>query len=112
MENTDWQALGFHFKIWWIPQIGMKGKFEKTVSSPEEGKKLCQILADYDIFQFNNKIKPDYCNTGGIIYSHPHSYLTAGEWEDFPNDQDEITEIIKNAKDWRAAHDRGENWAC
>ena len=49
-------------KVWWIPQIPMKA-FEVLVPSVEEGRKLCDVLAQYDAFQFDNKIKPDYCNS-------------------------------------------------
>lgn len=45
----------------------MPGKpFHVDVSSLEEGVKLMDVLAEYDKFQFENNIKPDYCNTGGI----------------------------------------------
>lgn len=53
-------------KVWWIPQVPMKA-FEVEVSSVEEGAKLLNVLADYDAFQFENNIKPDYCNVGGIV---------------------------------------------
>lgn len=53
------------FQVWWIPQIPMKA-FEVEVSSVAEGAKLLEVLADYDIFQFENKIKPDYVNIGGL----------------------------------------------
>ena len=52
-------------QVWWIPQIPMKS-FEVEIDSPEEGKKIMDILANYDIFQYENNIKPDYCNAGGI----------------------------------------------
>ncbi len=53
-------------QVWWIPQIGMKGKFTVNVKSLEEAKRIIDVLADYDIFQFENKVKPDYCNIGGL----------------------------------------------
>jgi len=52
-------------QVWWIPQVPMKA-FEVDVSSVQEGVKIMDILADYDIFQYENKIKPDYCNAGGL----------------------------------------------
>jgi len=55
-------------KVWWIPQIQMPGKpFEVYVESVTEGARLLNILADYDSFQYQNNIKPDYCNTGGLM---------------------------------------------
>lgn len=40
--------------------------FTVPVASVAEGAKLLDVLADYDLFQFNNRIKPDYCNAGGL----------------------------------------------
>jgi hypothetical protein len=51
--------------VWWIPQVPMKA-FEVPVDSLELGVKIMDTLAMYDIFQYENKIKPDYCNAGGI----------------------------------------------
>lgn len=52
-------------KVWWIPQVPMDA-FEVDVSSVEEGAKLLDVLAKYDLFQYRNKIKPDYSNAGGL----------------------------------------------
>lgn len=52
-------------RVWWIPQIPMK-PFEYPVNSPEEGAILCDVLAQYDLFQLTHDIKPDYCNAGGL----------------------------------------------
>jgi hypothetical protein len=65
------------FKVWWIPQIPGK-PFEVTVPDLDTGILMCNTLANYDLFQYENRIKPDYCNTGGIHYRLDDS----GEWED------------------------------
>ena len=52
-------------RVWWIPQVPMPA-FHVEVGSVEEGVKIMDVLADYDLFQFNNRVKPDYCNTGGL----------------------------------------------
>jgi hypothetical protein len=36
------------------------------VANIREAKLLLKALADYDIFQYENRIKPDYCNAGGL----------------------------------------------
>ena len=41
--------------------------FYVDVASVEEAVKMMDVLANYDIFQFENNIKPDYCNAGGLI---------------------------------------------
>lgn len=53
-------------KVWWVPQVPMKA-FEYPVPSVEVGKHLVEALTRYDLFQFENRVKPDYCNAGGIL---------------------------------------------
>lgn len=53
-------------RVWWIPQVGACDCFYIPVSTPEEGKKVMDILAAYDLFQLNKNIKPDFCNAGGL----------------------------------------------
>ena len=43
------------------PQVPCKA-FVVEVETLEEAKKVMDILANYDSFQYENKIKPDYCN--------------------------------------------------
>ena len=52
-------------RVWWIPQVPMKA-FHYNVNSVEDACILCDCLADYDLFQYKNNIKPDYCNVGGL----------------------------------------------
>lgn len=74
-------------RIWWIPQVPME-PFRVEVESPEEAKKLLNILADYDIFQFENNVKPDYCNAGGL------EVFEDGEWTDwYSEDGEDINDI-------------------
>jgi len=44
-----------------FPQVPCKA-FQVEVNSIDEGLKIMNTLAYYDIFQFENRIKPDYCN--------------------------------------------------
>lgn len=53
-------------RVWWVPQVGVSQAFYVPVSTPEEGKKVMDMLAAYDGFQLQNRIKPDYVNTGGL----------------------------------------------
>ena len=53
-------------RIWWIPQVGMDTTFYVSVETREQGEWLQDVLTDYDEFQFENKVKPDYCNVGGM----------------------------------------------
>lgn len=66
-------------RVWWIPQVGIEKTFYIPVNSPEEGKRIIDILAAYDAFQYQNRVKPDYCNVGGLqIFDE-----SEGEWNDW-----------------------------
>lgn len=52
-------------QVWWIPQVPMK-PFTVNVATVAEGVKIINTLAQYDMFQLENNIKPDYCNAGGL----------------------------------------------
>ena len=65
-------------RVWWIPQVPMKA-FHVAVSSPKEAVKILDVLADYDIFQFENNVKPDYSNVGGL------EVFEDGEWSTWLN---------------------------
>ena len=57
-------------RVWWIPQIPMNA-FRVPVRSLREASLLLDVLAKYDIFQFENNVKPDYCNAGGLEVYDP-----------------------------------------
>jgi len=52
-------------RVWWIPQVPGKS-FYVPVSTVAEAVRLMDVLAKYDQFQLDNRIKPDYCNAGGV----------------------------------------------
>jgi hypothetical protein len=54
-------------QIWWIPQVPMKS-FNVPVSSIKEARLVLDTLAMYDLFQYENKVKSDYTNAGGLQY--------------------------------------------
>lgn len=63
-------------RVWWIPQVPMK-PFRVPVATIGEAKLILKTLANYDIFQFENRIKPDYSNAGGL---ECFSQDDDGEW--------------------------------
>lgn len=69
-------------KVWWIPQVPGRA-FEISVSTEAEGRRLCSILADYDLFQYKWHIKPDYSNSGGV------ARFEDGEWCDVEKDEED-----------------------
>jgi len=74
-------------QVWWIPQVPMKS-FKVSVDSVEEGVKIMNALADYDIFQFENNIKPDYSNAGGLqMWDKDHDGNGNPGWVDWYDEE-------------------------
>lgn len=64
------KTFDLKFRVWHIPQVPGK-PFHVEVCDYAEAIRIKATLADYDTFQFENKIKPDYCNASGIqVYQH------------------------------------------
>jgi len=76
------------FRVWWVPQVPMKA-FHWPVYTVAEGQKVCDLLAQYDEFQYANNIKPDYSNVGGIEYWD----LIDEEWCDFDPEFDDESSV-------------------
>lgn len=79
-------------KVWWIPPIPGKA-FEVPVASVEEASKLCDVLADYDAFQFENNIKGDYCNVGGLMMFDGD----VADWFDWYSDDGDDFDTLRRA---------------
>ena len=67
-------------KVWWIPQVPMKA-FEVPVTDIGQAAFVMSVLSDYDAFQYENSVKPDYCNVGGLVV------FEDGEWCDWWDDE-------------------------
>lgn len=61
MEQVKIGAL----RVWHIPQVPGK-PFHVAVDTPQEAQRVLNVLAQYDLFQLMNQIKPDYCNAAGL----------------------------------------------
>ena len=68
----------FKLRVWHIPQIPGKA-FRIEVGTIKEAKKILNLLADYDAFEFKHKIKPDYSNTQGLEVFENNEWI---DWED------------------------------
>lgn len=78
-------------RVWWIPQLGGPG-FEFDVSSVEEAAKFMTVLANYDLFQFENRIKPDYSNAGGLLVWNGAEWI---DWEDEETGESDPVEYLR-----------------
>lgn len=78
MSNTEPKENDL--RIWWIPQIPMNNPFYVSVKNIKEAILVDKTLVRYDMFQFENNIKPDYSNAGGLeIYND-------NEWQDWEDE--------------------------
>lgn len=75
-------------RVWWIPQIPMNSFYVK-VETIKEAKKILNVLAEYDIFQFENKVKGDYSNVGGL------QEFDGNEWLDWESPEGESIDEVE-----------------
>lgn len=76
------------FRVCHIPQIP-RPMFIVEVEDLKSAKLMQKTLCDYDLFQFDNKIKPDYSNAS-FIQCFCDEY---NDWEDLTEDEED-NEII------------------
>jgi hypothetical protein len=80
--------------------------FHVDVESVEEGAKILSVLAEYDSFQYETGVKPDYSNAGGLSMFDPDDKEDGpdGSWYDWfseeagTDDFDEYFEWKKNTE--------------
>ncbi|WP_321913529.1 hypothetical protein [Paraburkholderia sp. J11-2] len=86
-------------KVWWIPQIPGKS-FEVPVESVDEAKKILTVLADYDIFQYENRIKGDYCNAGGLVQQEEVGPDGETDWFDWCDEEGRsIDDVLRDERE-------------
>lgn len=82
-------------RVWWCPQIGHGLSFYVPVKTVEEAKRLMDTLAAYDQFQFENNIKPDFCNAGGLqVWDEENQEWIDWECEDDGDYYDDVDEYF------------------
>jgi hypothetical protein len=87
-------------KIYWIPQVPMKA-FEYPVTSVSEAKHMLDMLARYDIFQYEHNVKPDFCNAGGLmIYEQTKDGLDWCEWYNATGESIDEAKIDFTTGEW------------
>lgn len=76
----------YNWRVWWIPQVGSGiTPFFIECPTPEFALRTIEVLAEYDLYQLRENVKPDYSNAGGIQRWEDQT----GEWEDVEYDEDE-----------------------
>src|ERR1035437_2575833 len=84
--------IGPELKVWWIPQIPGKA-FDVFLNSFAEAWVILEALPQYDLFQLDHNIKPDFSNVGGLMIR-----ADDGEWEDWENGEGETMREISHAR--------------
>jgi len=79
-------------RLWWIPQVPME-PFHVFVKNYEEALLLIRVLANYDLFQFENRVKPDYSNAGGL------EVWEDGEWCEWYNEDGQSIDDLDRERD-------------
>jgi hypothetical protein len=79
------------------PQIPCE-PFVTEVKDLEQAKLLSDILGHYDLFQFDNGIKPDYCNMTLIEQWDEEEQQWMGWWFDEETGIDDINEYFEHLK--------------
>lgn len=94
MTKTNYSLLepNVKYKVWWIPQVPGK-PFEVSVATIEEGARLLDVLANYDLFQFANRIKGDYANAGGLMVFEDSDWC---DWMDEETGETDVNKFLKN----------------
>lgn len=88
-------------RVWHIPQVPGKS-FIVPVASLQEAGLIIDTLAQYDLFQYENRIKPDYANVSGVSVYEDEDDTGCGEWyawwSDDGEDFDEWWAVNRPAK--------------
>ncbi len=71
-------------RVWHIPQVPGK-PFYVAVASVVEARIVLDALAEYDRFQFENRIKLDYANASGlsVFDANDGHDMPSGSWVDW-----------------------------
>ena len=69
------------YKVWYIPQVPMKA-FEVETTDPKVAHLILDILGLFSFFEYENNIKPDYADAGGVVVMNDD-----GEWEDLEEEE-------------------------
>ena len=87
-------------RVWHCPQIPCK-PFHVYVESPQEAQRVLQVLAKYDLFQLENKIKPDFSSAAGLeVYTDDCDGEGTAGWSEWYDEEtgDDIDEWTSEEK--------------
>ena len=86
-------------RVWHIAQVPAetdKDIFRVEVKNVSEAKLILNTLWNYDNFQFERKIKPDFSNVSGLEYFNEET----NEWEEYEDETgDDIIILLDKEED-------------
>jgi hypothetical protein len=103
-EKKEWNADGKKngaLRVCHFPQVPCK-PFHVPVASIKEAIKIMDVLAYYDGFQLNNRIKPDYCNSSSVEVWDEEAKEWTG-WVDEETGCDNPRDLSEAKREARAA---------
>lgn len=74
-------------RIWYVPQVPMPA-YTRSIESVEEGFKTLEVIYELAIFEFENKVKPDFCNMG-VVARYEIDGAGGFDWYDVDEDENE-----------------------
>lgn len=82
-------------RVWHVPKVPMK-PFYIDVDSVEQAWGILNVLWDYDLFQYENRIKKNFFRASGLEYFDEEEQ----EWCEWYDDYDrDIKEHFENLED-------------
>lgn len=67
------------FRAWYVPQMPMAA-FEFPTATRAEATLVLDAITKFSMFEFENRVKPDYSDAGGV------QEFVDGEWMDVEED--------------------------
>lgn len=86
-------------RVWHMPQVPAREDadiFRVDVKTVDEAALILNTLWNYDNFQFERKIKPDFSNASGLEYWNEDNKEWQEYYDEFGND---ICQIIKEKEE-------------
>lgn len=87
-------------RVWHVPQVPCKA-FRVEVPNLETAALMVRTLGDYDLFQHENRIKPDYANMTGVeVYWPDVADDTGDPWVDWHSTEgDGLVDLMRAGAD-------------
>ena len=99
MSKGDQPVRG-DLRIYHIPQVPMPA-FRVGVADVTAAAEMLRVLARYDRFQYDHRVKGDYSSVQGLeVYNPPEDWDDGDEWTEwYSTDGGDLTEHMRQQDD-------------